>query len=683
EYNLLRTCYSYAWNCSNPVTMKLFAPAGLGLLLALAHNAADAALPKEVAALIDTTVDPCTNFYQYACGQFNKTATIPQGKRRAAYGWDDLQNKAEAMFTAVLAEKNLPVLSDYYASCMDTNTINALGNKPLQRRLQRIDATQTKPELAYLVGELATSSSWMFVDATTGFGGAPSDLELVIENLQLPFDQGVFLDPTKLSAERPRMREYIGKALDLAGVKTSSGKSVNMTAAADMIIDTYKKTVDLRPTDDELNNDDTTLSHSEALKRYPLSYKGMIEGTGLKMNPKWDVNFNSLKWMDRVEKELWGSLSLENLKLFYTFIDVHGNQQFLNDAIRKNDADYFNYVPDSRDSFCKKDVIDRMPHLATQYIYAQYFSDDRRAYLQNMAALIKQAMQTELKNATWLDASTRKEAIAKVGRVVTLFGKSPQYSTPPVKVQATTFFDNVIALKTWNFHNDYFANVGKQPDQQMWTLHPADVTTFFLLFQNSAQYTVGILQQPFFNLKQHPAQNFGSTGTLIAGDLTKPVSVFGRQVDQFGHQRDWFSEKDNAAYSSRAQCMSDQYSAQVLYDSNGKPLGHEDGSATVENNVVINNAVNLALVALHDWMKKNPSFPTNGVSADEVDKLYYLSFAQTSCYKGTDAWLKDQLENGVPEFSVNVPMMNSDAFATTFGCKAGTNMNPAKKCHVW
>ncbi|KUF99149.1 ATP-binding Cassette (ABC) Superfamily [Phytophthora nicotianae] len=602
--------------------MKLFAPAGLGLLLALAHNAADAALPKEVAALIDTTVDPCTNFYQYACGQFNKTATIPQGKRRAAYGWDDLQNKAEAMFTAVLAEKNLPVLSDYYASCMDTNTINALGNKPLQRRLQRIDATQTKPELAHLVGELATSSSWMFVDATTGFGGAPSDLELVIENLQLPFDQGVFLDPTKLSAERPRMREYIGKALDLAGVKTSSGKSVNMTAAADMIIDTYKKTVDLRPTDDELNNDDTTLSHSEALKRYPLSYKGMIEGTGLKMNP-------------------------------------------------------------NRDSFCKKDVIDRMPHLATQYIYAQYFSDDRRAYLQNMAALIKQAMQTELKNATWLDASTRKEAIAKVGRVVTLFGKSPQYSTPPVKVQATTFFDNVIALKTWNFHNDYFANVGKQPDQQMWTLHPADVTTFFLLFQNSAQYTVGILQQPFFNLKQHPAQNFGSTGTLIAGDLTKPVSVFGRQVDQFGHQRDWFSEKDNAAYSSRAQCMSDQYSAQVLYDSNGKPLGHEDGSATVENNVVINNAVNLALVALHDWMKKNPSFPTNGVSADEVDKLYYLSFAQTSCYKGTDAWLKDQLENGVPEFSVNVPMMNSDAFATTFGCKAGTNMNPAKKCHVW
>ncbi|KAF4044512.1 Peptidase family M13 [Phytophthora infestans] len=82
-------------------------------------------------------------------------------------------------------------------------------------------------------------------------------------------------------------------------------------------------------------------------------------------------------------------------------------------------------------------------------------------------------------------------------------------------------------------------------------------------------------------------------------------------------------------------------------------------------------------------MTKNPSFPTNGVTADEVDKLYYLSYAQTSCYKGTDAWLKDQLANGVPEFSVNVPLMNSNVFATTFGCKAGTNMNPAKKCHVW
>ncbi|EEY53964.1 uncharacterized protein PITG_07643 [Phytophthora infestans T30-4] len=581
--------------------MRPFAPTGLGLLLAFAHNAADAALPKEGAALIDTAVDPCTNFYQYACGQFNKTATIPQGQRRAAYGWDDLKDLAEAMFTAILAEKQLPVLSDYYASCIDTNTINALGNKPLQARLQRIDATKSKADLSHLVGELATSSSWMFVDATTGFGGAPYDTELIIENLQLPFDQTVCLDATKLSAERPRMREYIGKALTLAGVKTSSGKSVNMTATADMIIDTYKKSVDLRPTDDELNNDDTILSHSEPLNRYPLSYKGMIEGTGL-------------KWMNRVEKELWGSLSIENLKLFYTFIDVHGNQQFLNDALRKNDADYFKYVPDSRDSFCKKDVIDRMPHLATQYIYSQYFSDDRRAYLQNKAGLIKQEMQTELSNATWLDPSTRKEAIAKVGRVMTLFGKSPEYFTPPVNVKAATFFDNVIAPKTWNFHNDYFANVGKQPDQQIWTLHPTRLL-------------------------------------------------------------------DNAAYNSRARRMSDQYSAQVLYDNNGKPLGHEDGSALVENNVLVNNAVNPALVALHMWMTKNPSFPTKG-SADEVDKLYYLSYAQTSCYKGTDAWLKDQLANGVPEFT-NVPLMNSNAFATTFGYKAGTNMNPAKKCHVW
>ncbi|KAF4133493.1 Peptidase family M13 [Phytophthora infestans] len=625
--------------------MRSFAPTGLGLLLAFAHNAADAALPKEVAALIDTAVDPCTNFYQYACGQFNKTATIPQGQRRAAYGWDDLNDQAEAMFTAILAEKQLPVLSDYYASCMDTNTINALGNKPLQARLQRIDATKSKANLSHLVGELATSSSWMFVDATTGFGGAPYDQELIIENLQLPFDQTVFLNATKLSAERSRMREYIRKALTLAIVKTSSGKSVNMTMVADMIIDTYKKSVDLRPTDDELNNDDNILSHSEALKRYPLSYKCM--------------------WMDRVEKELWGSLSIENLKLFYSFIDVHGNQQFLNDALRKNDADYFKYVPDSRDSFCKKDVIDLMPHLATQYIYSQYFSDDRRAYLQN--------------NGRSHQAGNANRTLERhlAGPVDT------QGSDRQMNVKAATFFDNVIALKTWNFHNDYFANVGKQPDQQIWTLHPDEATGIYLLIQNSVQYSVGILQPPFFNSKQHPAQNFGSTGTLIGSDITKPFSVYGRQVDQFSHTRDWFSEKDNAAYNSRAQCMSDQYSARVLYDNNGKPLGHEDGSALVENNVLVSNAVNVALVALHKWMTKNPSLPTNGVTADEVDKLYYMSYAQTSCYKGTDAWLKDQLANGVPEFSVNVPLMNSNAFATTFGCKTGTNINPAKKCHVW
>ena len=101
--------------------------------------------------------------------------------------------------------------------------------------------------------------------------------------------------------------------------------------------------------------------------------------------------------------------------------------------------------------------------------------------------------------------------------------------------------------------------------------------------------------------------------------------------------------------------------------------------------MVINNAVKISFSALHEWMKQKPSFPTNGVASDEIDTLYFLSMAQSSCNKGTDAWRQDYLTNGITprELSVNGALMNSDAFASTFKCKAGSAMNPAKKCQVW
>src|SRR6201996_2463703 len=112
--------------------------------------------------LMDTTADPCVNFFQYSCGGYLKTTPIPADE--SSYGqFDQLNDQNQLVLKAILekaaaggAERtaNEQKIGDYYASCMNAEAVNQAGLKPLQSLLDRVDALKSKEELPEITAYL-------------------------------------------------------------------------------------------------------------------------------------------------------------------------------------------------------------------------------------------------------------------------------------------------------------------------------------------------------------------------------------------------------------------------------------------------------------------------------------------------------------------------------------------------
>ncbi|XP_059154142.1 neprilysin-like [Physella acuta] len=671
-----------------------------------------------VASFIDFDVDPCDNFYQFACGDWMKDHVIPEDKSYLNM-FGILEDRVDIIVKRLLEEEvpeDIPSIKkakDLFYSCMDMKQINALGDKPLKELLIKsfggwplthadwkesdfdLESTMVKlnmnglfvillfgssynyknsskyslnidqpvmyglPGVKYYLVERNDTNLASYEDYIYGVGNLMgfADPRTARKDIEALVDFEILLANISVLGEMRRDMNSLYNPMTLEEIDGNYSSAFNWTRYASIIF-----------SHSEIGIKDVT-SRETIINRSPPYFQRLTEV--LRTTPKRTLA-NFLLW-----------------RLIHEYTK-HMGEKYLALRMAHEKAILGVAAPEPRYSTCIKLVTDKLSLPVGRLFVQDNFDMEAENVALDMIKELKVSFDELLEFVDWMDEGTKRVATEKNAYIGYKIGYPKElYNDTYIEemymnltYDKNKLFENLLTNTKEDFFN-LFRNLRKEVDKEKWAKSPTIINAHYNAALNQIMFPAAIFQPPFFSKTFPKSMNFGGIGVVIGHEITHGFDDKGRQLDKNGNLAEWWTQSAIEKFKNKARCIVEQYGNFTLTQINTKL----NGILTQGENIADNGGLKQAFRAYRNWVqmrgKEEDLLPGLNFTHNQ---LFFINFAQLWCTLRTKEYALASIRTGSHspgEFRVIGSAQNSREFSEAFKCPLNSNMNPETKCAVW
>uniref|UniRef100_H2Z904 Peptidase M13 C-terminal domain-containing protein n=1 Tax=Ciona savignyi TaxID=51511 RepID=H2Z904_CIOSA len=676
---------------------------------------------------IDPDVDPCDDFFEFACGRWISENPIPDHEtKREIYSVlteNVINHVREILEDEEYNETDNTALynaRNYYKSCVDISIIEELGTKPLLELLVgnlswpviskqwHDDDYDEIGTLSTLQGEYNNKILVMFYvgtdeDNTTSFVLKLDQASLAIRDVYYKDDvkyskiqnalrtlminlatlvaekSGIDIHPDNITRD---MTDAFNFEMEVAKIKVS-GSSSNPNSSYNVLslleLNSEIPGFDWVRLGTEIIRDVNFTPNQTLIVGNRQYLQDLVE---LLRNTSSRVKQNYMVW--RIVKHRAMNMGVDFQNLHLKFSTVYTGQ------LKMRDRRYT----------CVQSV-DRIFSGPIGYMFIKkYFKEEnkktasafkRANYVLDMADGLKKAFKWLLDNeVTWMDAESKALAREKCDFIKPNIGYSEYFTNKTVialdkmtEMDPTNYFENVLNYLRFVAQLSWVI-IGDSVDKSTWNTPPTTVNAYYSPMLNAIMFPAGELQAPFFWGNAYPMSvQFGAIGSIIGHELTHAFDIYGQKYDKFGNRANLWSNHSLAAFYNKTECLIDQYNNYYWTTAES----YLDGDNTLSENIADNGGIRQSFHAYKQWVEdfgEEQKLPGMSYTSEQ---LFFIGYANVRCghYKPELAEFAINSDVHSPgKFRILGSLSNFEEFSNAFSCPVGSNMNRGEnRCIVW
>ncbi|HEY0356198.1 MAG TPA: M13 family metallopeptidase [Flavisolibacter sp.] len=630
---------------------------------------------------LDSTVDPSQDFFMYANGGWIRQNPIPGDQSSWTIGHavqEELYKRLRSINEQSLNAKEGvdKKVGDFWYSAMDTATMEQEKLKPVQTELDQVNSITDIPSLVNVVADFHKKGIGGFFGEYVTQDDKNSELMslyMVQGGLGMPNRDYYFKTDARTTGVRDAYRQYATRVFSMLGANAADAEQ---KAKAHLELETQLASASRK---------------LEALRDPYANYNKMAIADLKSLSPSIDwaslLAKQEVKNIDSVvigQPEFYRELEtvvkstpIEVLKDYLRFNVI----RFASPYLDKNTyASYFDFYGKSLRGIEKPkehwkrmlDVQDGLMGEALGRVFVkEFFNETAKKRYSDLVEEVKTSLKEHIQNLDWMSAETKEKAYVKLASIKKKVGYPDKWKDfSAMQIDRGPLVRNVINARLW-WHQYEVNKLGKPVDRDEWVMNPQTYNAYYNPSNNEIVLPAGIFTVPGMRDEElDDALVYGYAGaTTIGHEITHGFDDQGRQYDEKGNLKMWWTAKDSAEFAKRAQMMVKQFNEYVVVDS-----GRINGEATLGENIADLGGAVLAL----DAFKKTETFK-KGELINGMTPLqrFFMGYALGWLGHERKESLASRLLTDVhspAKWRVNGTFVNVDDFYKAFNIKEGSPM---------